>query len=79
MNEKERDIFDDLETLKVDVPEIERAPIRAIAQPARERRTEPFGMIPLGMAKHIGGVTSVVVHLAYQWAFCASDVKSQRL
>jgi len=68
MSERERDIFDDLDALKVGRPDVERAPIKAIAKPARVLRAEPFGMIPLASAKRIGGLTNVVTHLAYQMA-----------
>jgi hypothetical protein len=63
MSERERDIFDDLDALKVGRPDVERAPIKAIAKPARLLRAEPFGMIPLASAKRIGGLTNVVTHL----------------
>jgi hypothetical protein len=68
MNEEGTDIFDDLDALKAPRPEVERAPIGMVVQRARGRRAKPFGMIPLGMAERIGGITNVVVHLAYQMA-----------
>ena len=68
MSERERDIFDDLDALKARQPEVERAPIGMFAKPARGMKTEPFGMVPLKMAKRIGGTTNVIVHLAYQMA-----------
>jgi hypothetical protein len=63
------DIFDDLDALKAPRPEVERAPIGMVADKStRVLRSEPFGMISLKMAERIGGVTNVVVHLAYQMA-----------
>jgi len=66
MSEQERDIFDELDALKVGRPEVERAPIKVIAKPARVLRTEPFGMIGLSLAEELGGTFNVIVHLAYQ-------------
>jgi hypothetical protein len=56
------DIFDDLDTLKV---EPARRQITAIVRPARVLQKEPFGMI-FSQAKRIGGFTCVLVHLSYQ-------------
>jgi hypothetical protein len=68
MSERERDIFDDLDALKVGRPDVERAPIKMIVKPARVRKTEPFGMIGLSLAAELGGTFNVIVHLAYQMA-----------
>jgi hypothetical protein len=68
MSEEGKDIFDDLDALKVPRPEVERAPIGMVVKPARIKRAEPFGMITLRMAKDIGGITNVAAHLAYQMA-----------
>jgi hypothetical protein len=65
MSEQEKDIFDDLDVLKVQLPDRERALINTVVKPARVMRTEPFGMIKLSPAKRLG-VTGVIVHLAYQ-------------
>jgi hypothetical protein len=66
MSERERDVFDDLEALRVEPPSVARAPVNGIVVPARERQTQPFGMIGLALAKELGGVTCIVVHLAHQ-------------
>jgi hypothetical protein len=66
MSEKEGDIFDDLDALKVPGPEVKRAPPQPQRSSSRLLQSKPFGMLGLEFAKELGGITCVVVHLAYQ-------------
>jgi hypothetical protein len=74
MNKRERDIFDDLDALKAQRPEMERAPVNKVAVPRGIGGQRGWEKISCAKAKRIGGITCVYVHLIREMTFSHNEL-----